>query len=343
MRHTGHCRSGWTRCRARWPRPTRCRETSTLTWPSPAPGSPGCGRPTTWPARSPACGSRSARRTSPGSARPGATAAGAPRCSRRRWPSSPGWRAGTRPSPCTGRCSDRGRGGPGRRGRGHRLPLGQGRHRAPRPLRHPARARPGRDRRGAGVRVRRGGPAAADRRRGARARRGDRRARRDVHAALRGHPPRPAGAGPGRGGAAARGRGPRGHPGHRDRAGEPAHADGDRAGAVRDPGHRGLHAAAARPGACHRAGVLADDRDRAAAGGGVGADRPGRPADLRRPPAHDHLRPADGRRAAGVRRPRRAVSPGVGDQARLRPGPAGLRGAAAHPDRPVPGPRAARR
>ncbi len=59
--------------------------------------------------------------------------------------------------------------------------------------------------------------------------------------------------------------------------GDPAHADGHRPGAVRDPGHRGLHAAAARPGACHRAGVLADDRDGAAAGRGVGADRPGRP------------------------------------------------------------------
>ena len=85
---------------------------------------------------------------------------------------------------------------------------------------------------------------------------------------------------------------------------------GHRAGAACGAGHRGIHARAARLPAGGRAGVLADDRDRAAAGGGLGPDRAGRPADVRRPAAPHHLRAADGGRQVRLRRPGRALSPG---------------------------------
>ena len=87
----------------------------------------------------------------------------------------------------------------------------------------------------------------------------------------------------------------------------------------------------------HRAGLLADDRDRAAAAGGLGPDRPGRAADLRRLPAPDHLRAADGGRPAGLRRPGRAVPFRLRGPARVRPGARGLRGAAPDAGRAVPG------
>ena len=59
----------------------RCPATSTSTSRSSAPASPACGRPTTWPRATRRCGSPCSRRRSPGSARPAATAAGARRCS----------------------------------------------------------------------------------------------------------------------------------------------------------------------------------------------------------------------------------------------------------------------
>ncbi len=62
-----------------------------------------------------------------------------------------------------GHAGHRGRGRPGGRGRGHRLPLGQGRDRAAGPLPGPAGPGPRGGRGGAVVRVRRGRPAAADR------------------------------------------------------------------------------------------------------------------------------------------------------------------------------------
>jgi len=62
--------------------------------------------------------------------------------------------------------------------------------------------------------------------------------------------------------------------GDADRARPPGHADGHGPGQARDPRHGGLHAATAGPAARDRAGVLADDRDGAAAGFGLGRDRP---------------------------------------------------------------------
>ena len=196
MRHTGHCRTGWTRCPARWPPPTRCRETSTSTSPSPAPGSPACGPPTTWPAPSPALRIAVCEAKIAGF---GASGRNGGWCSAL-FPASlaklTGWRAGTRPSPCTGRCSDTvdevGRvaaaeGIDCHWAKGGTVHFARSPTQLERARAEIAEAR--------AVRVRRGRPAAADRRRGTRARRGDRRARRDVHAALRGHPPRPAGAG----------------------------------------------------------------------------------------------------------------------------------------------------
>ena len=190
----------------------RCRATSTSTSPSSAPATPGCGRRTTsrWPTRR--CASRCWSARSPGSARAAATAAGARRCSRRRW----SWLArrygaeravGAAPRDA----ARRRRGRPGGRRGGHRLRVRQGRHASPRPARRPSWSGPGprSPRRGAGASARTtcvllGAAEAGDRL----AARG--RARRDVHAALRGDPPRPAGA---------RARAGRGTPGrHRPRA-----------------------------------------------------------------------------------------------------------------------------
>ena len=69
----------------------------------------------------------------------------------------------------------------------------------------------------------------------------------------------------------------------------------------------GYTAEPARRAAAVRAAVLADDRHRAAPAVGLGRDRPAPPRDVRRPPAHAHLRPAHRRRPVRVRRPRRAV------------------------------------
>ena len=60
---------------------------------------------------------------------------------------------------------------------------------------------------------------------------------------------------------------------------------GDGHGRPRHPGHRGVHPGPAGPAPRGRTGVLADDRDRAAARRGVGLDRAGRAADLQRRPA----------------------------------------------------------
>ena len=85
-----------------------------------------------------------------------------------------------------------GRGRPGRAGRGHRLPLRQGRHRRAGPVGRAARPRPARGRRGPLVRLRRGRPGAARRRVGAAALRGRRRcwAARSRRTAPRIHPAR---------------------------------------------------------------------------------------------------------------------------------------------------------
>ena len=96
----------------------------------------------------------------------------------------------------------------------------------------------------------------------------------------------------------------------------------------------------------HRAvipGVLADDRDRAAAGRGVGGRGPGRPAHLQRRPSPADLRPAHRRRAVRLRRPGRALPSGLGRAAVVRPGARGVRGAAADAGRTVPRPRGRRR
>ena len=113
--------------------------------------------------------------------------------------------------------------------------------------------------------------------------------------------------------------------GQRDRTGPGAHRATGPAGRPDRPGHRGFHPDLARASTHGRAGVLADDRHRAAARADLAADRAGRAADLHRQPAPDHLRPAQRRRPAGVRRPGRAVPPRLPDQARLRPGAGGVR------------------
>ncbi len=86
-----------------------------------------------------------------------------------------------------------------------------------------------------------------------------------------------------------------------------------------------------------RPGLLADHRHRAAARLGLGRDRPGRARDVQRPPAPDHLRATHGGRAAGVRRPRRALSPRLAHRSVLRPGARGVRGPATDARRAVPG------
>ena len=62
-----------------------------------------------------------------------------------------------------------------------------------------------------------------------------------------------------------------------------------------------------------------------------------RARDVQRPPAPDHLRPAHGRRPAGLRRAGRALSPRLGRPPVLRPGAGGVRRAASDPGRAVPG------
>ena len=158
-----------------------------------------------------------------------------------------------------------------------------------------------------------------------------RRARRDVHAALRGDPPRPAGARAGAGPWSA--------------AASPIHertpVTADRARRRDAPTAAGSAPTSwsAPPRATRRscpgmrrdarAGLLADDRHRAAAGASSGTriGLAGR-RDLHRPPPPDRLRAADRGRPAGVRRPRRAVPLRLADPARARPRPGGVRRAA---------------
>ena len=128
----------------------------------------------------------------------------------------------------------------------------------------------------------------------------------------------------GRGGAACRSSS---RPGarHPARPGRDRRRDGARRGrAARD---RGLHAPAGRASARGGAGLLADGGDRAARrrdlGDRIGARRG--PPDVHRRPAPDHLRPAHGRRPAGVRRPRGAVPLRVAHPPVVRRGAAGLR------------------
>ena len=200
------------------------------------------------------------------------------------------------------------RGRPGRRRGGHRLPLGQGRHR--RRSRAPPCSSSGRAPRSTEARAWGFGeedlPAA---------RRATRRATRlgatdvlggDVHPALRGDPPGAAGPRPGAAPSSACGvHDLRADAGHRDRAGRRAHRRTARSARERRrPGDRGLHADAARAPARRRAGLLADARDRAAArrrsGTQIGL------ADRETFTDHRHLiiygqRTADGRLAFGGR------------------------------------------
>ena len=153
------------------------------------------------------CASSSSRRRSPASARAGATAAGARRCSPRRWPGWPrryGARRRGRAAPRD--VGDGRRGRPGRRRRGHRLPLGQGRHRrrwrARRVQLERARAEVDEARR-VGLRPRT--TCRCSTRRRPRERLGATDVLGgDVHAALRRDPPGPAGARAGPGGRAPR-------------------------------------------------------------------------------------------------------------------------------------------
>ena len=69
----------------------------------------------------------------------------------------------------------------------------------------------------------------------------------------------------------------------------------------------------------------------------LGRDRPGGAGDVLRPPAPDHLRPAHRRRPARLRRPRGAVPPRLAGRARRSTATTGLRRAARHAARPVPG------
>ena len=79
-----------------------------------------------------------------------------------------------------------------------------------------------------------------------------------------------------------------------------------------------LHRAAARRAPAVHAALLAHDRHGAAARGGVGRARLGRPGDGLRPPPSLLLRPAQPRRPHRDRRPRRAVSPRLADRRVLR-------------------------
>ena len=104
--------------------------TSTSTWRSSAPATPGCGPRTTSRRPTRRCGSPCWRRRSPGSGPADATAAGARRCSRRR---CPGWpkrygreRAVAQHRAMQGAVDEVGARGSGG---GHRLPLREGRHR----------------------------------------------------------------------------------------------------------------------------------------------------------------------------------------------------------------------
>ena len=207
-------------------------------------------------------------------------------------------------------------------GRGHRLRLGPGGHGRPRPQRGTARA--GRAEVGA---ARARGVGEEDLRlllgrRGGGTGRGHRRARRHLHPALRGASIRPAWCGgwPTRSNAAGVACTSRPRSGPSTRA-TVAHHARHRAGRHGGPGHRGIHAGSLAGEAAHPgAGVLADDRDRAAVPTPSGP-RSGLAAretfsDHRHT---DHLRAADRGRAAGVRRPGRALPLRFGHPAGVRP------------------------
>ena len=85
-------------------------------------------------------------------------------------------------------------------------------------------------------------------------------------------------------------------------AGRVAHRARHGPGRRRRPRDRGLHRDAPRAAPGARADLLADDRDRAAPGVGLGRDRLDRPRDDHRRPPPDHLRPAHRRRPHRVRR-----------------------------------------
>ena len=292
--------------RGRWPPVTRCPATSTSTWPSPAPGSPGCGRRTTWPAPSPALRIAVCEREIAGfgaSGRNGGWCSALFPASLAKLARMAGrdaaiamYRAMQRTVDEVGRVAAA-EGIDCHWAKGGTVQLARSAG--------PAGAGPRRGRRGPGVRVRRGRPAAADRGRGrgARSRRPTCSARPTPRTARRSTPARLV-RGPGRGGRGAAAvactrtrRSPRSRRGGcAPRAAPSGPRYVIRATEGYTPELPGL-----RPG--DRAGVLADGRHRAAAGGGVGADRAGQ-----RPTFGDyrHLiiygqRTADGRLAFGGR------------------------------------------
>ena len=275
-----------------------------------------------------------------------ATAAGARRCSRPRWPAWPRWPAGTPRSPSTARCAPASTRSPG-----PRRPRASTRS-SPRagPSPWPAARRSGagprpRSRTRApgdatsptyGCSTRDGGASASSTASGTRG------ATYTPDCAA--HPPRAAGARPGRArssGAAYRSTSAPGctaiEPGLARTATATVRAR------ARRPRHRGLHRRAARarraPWCRSTRSSSPPSRWPAEVWEEIGL-RPAR--DVLRPPAPDHLRPAHGRRPPGLRRPRRAVPLRVAGPPGLRPRRAGVRAALRDPARAVPGAGAAR-
>ncbi len=152
------------------------------------------------------------------------------------------------------------------------------------------------------------------------------RARRLLHATLRGDPPVPPGPRPGPGGGGQRGADLRADPGAVDRArtGRDRRGDGARRGGAASD--RGLHGPDRRTASDRGPGLLPDGRDRAPVRVHVGVHRPGGPALVLRRAPPDHLRAADGRRAAGVRRSRSAVPLRLADPSVVRRSATGLPG-----------------
>ena len=207
--------------------------------------------------------------------------------------------------------------------RGHRLPLRQGRHGRPGAQRGPAGAGAGRGRRGPGARVRRGRPALARARRDARA---DRRrpassARRSRRTAPRSSRRSSPGAWPTRSSAAACGSTstPRCldiRPARRATGPSVRDPRRHRAGGRRRAGHRGLDAdparAATAPSSPCTRSWSPPSPSATTSGRAAGLERP---RHLRRPPPHDHLRAAHGRRPHRLRGPGRALPLRVGRSA----------------------------
>ena len=266
------------------------------------------------------CASSCSTASTSASAPAAATAAGARRCWRRaltdaRRPARP--RRGDRHA--AGDARDRRRGRQGARRGGRRRRLREGRHDLARPhagagaaARRRASTRPARS---ASAPTTCAGSSADEVAAATAMRRHARSAA--VHAALRRRPPAAAGprhrrrrAAPGRAHprAARRRSSDRAAPGH-DRTRR-------RARRRRRAGDRGVHVDAARAPPRRDPAVLADGRlgaaDGASSGTRIGL---GRAADVQRRPPHDHLRPAHGRRAHRLRRPRRAVPLRVADRA----------------------------